>query len=390
MHLTRLRLRDFRNYEHAELGLGTGPQLLLGANGQGKTNLVEAVGCLATLASHRVSSDAALVRAGCEQALVQGELVHGSRRVELEVRIRRSGANLATVSGRRVRGRELSRYVATVLFAPEDLALVRGEPAQRREHLDRLLGTRSPRLGAVVADYERVLRQRNSVLRHLRRSGAAGSPSLEVWDERLVALGTEIIAERAALVSRMADPLARAYTALAGREQEALVRLRVSALSEPGTEAGDEDGTRVPGGSIAFEELRTRFAERLLALREREIERGQTLVGPHRDDAVLMLNGLPARSTASHGESWSYALALKLAALELLREVSLAGDPVLILDDVFAELDGERRKRLGDAIQGVEQILITAAVLEDVPVPLRASPTRIEAGRVLPDDGGSR
>lgn len=380
MHVSRLRLRDFRNYERADLTLSTGAHLFLGANGQGKTNLVEAIGYLSTLSSHRVSSDAALVRAGAESALVQGELAHGSRRLDIEVRIQRSGSNRARVGARQIRTRELSRYITTVLFAPEDLALVRGDPSRRREYFDRLLVTHAPRLGGVIAEYERVVRQRNSLLRHARgtRSAADMPSSLEVWDERLLALGTEIIAERAALAARMTPHVREGYARIAGQDHDATIHLRITALED---EASREEAV-VPGGSIEFDELREQFAARLHALREQEIERGQSLVGPHRDDAVLMLNGLPARTTASHGESWSYALALKLAAAELVRADSLAGDPVLILDDVFSELDGTRRERLGAAIEDVEQVLMTAAVLNDVPESLRGSITRIERGSI--------
>lgn len=391
MHVSRLELRDFRNYEHAELELAEGPHLLMGRNGQGKTNLVEAIGYLATLSSHRVSSDAALVRRGQSSAIVRATLRHGSRELGIDVEIAKSGSNTARINGRVVRARELPRYIATVLFAPEDLALVRGDPSRRRSFLDELIATRSPRAGSVMGEYERVLRQRNSLLRSARASGLRDSPlaTLDVWDERLVTLGSEVIAERLLLAAELGPFLADAYARLVGEDHGAGLSLRLSALAHAGSVLGDdddEDAAAEEGGELTVAELEARFAERLAQLRPKELERGQTLVGPHRDDAVLWLNGLPARVTASHGESWSFALALRLASAELVRADSHAGDPILILDDVFAELDARRRSRLGEAVGAFEQVLITAAVLEDVPEELRRHAIRIEAGTVV-DDG---
>lgn len=396
MHVAHLWLRDFRNYESAALSLDPGAHVFVGANGQGKTNLVEAIGYLAQLRSHRVSSDAALVRQGTDAAHVRAELVHERRRMRIEVRITKSGANRAQVGERTVRSRELSRYITTVLFAPEDLTLVRGDPAQRRDYLDTLLATHSPRVGRVIGDYERVLKQRNSLLRSVKGLPAARAASslstLDVWDDQLVELGTEIIAERLRLVAELVPHLATAYGRLAGADHGVSLELRVTALGQSPTvtiddAAGDDaDDEGEITRSIEYDELRQRFAAKLAESRPREIERGQSLVGPHRDDAILVLNGLPARTTASHGESWSFALALKLAAAELVRRASQAGDPVLILDDVFAELDASRRARLADAVHGFEQVLITAAVLEDVPQALRERTTRIHRGVIVRDE----
>ncbi|MGO2110047.1 MAG: DNA replication/repair protein RecF [Pseudoclavibacter sp.] len=406
MHVAHLWLRDFRNYAAAELALDPGAHVFVGSNGQGKTNLVEAIGYLAHLSSHRVSSDAALVRRGCDAALVRAELAHEQRRMRIEVRIAKSGSNKAQVGERSVRSRELHQYITTVLFAPEDLTLVRGDPAQRRAFLDGLLATHSPRVGRTISEYERVLRQRNSLLRSARglpasKSGAQLS-TLDVWDERLVELGTEIIAERLVLISELTPHLVHAYGRLVGADHGAGLELRVTALGqspvatiddgEAGGDAGGADAENTEWdaaptiGAIEYDELRDQFATRLRDARPRELERGQSLVGPHRDDAVLMLNDLPARMTASHGESWSFALALKLAAAELVRGASRAGDPVLILDDVFAELDTGRRARLADAIGSFEQVLITAAVLDDVPHGLRGRITRIHDG-IIEGDG---
>lgn len=405
MHVAHVRLRDFRNYRDAAVDLHPGPHVFAGANGQGKTNLVEAIGYLANLRSHRVSSDAVLVRRGCDAAFVGAELAHERRRLHIDVRIAKSGANRATVGGTVVRSRELSRYITAVLFAPEDLAIVRGDPVGRRGLLDGLLTTHSPRVGGVIADYERVLRQRNALLRSARglprAAAAARLDTLEVWDERLIELGTQVIAARLRLVGDLQPHLAGAYARLVGADHGAGIELRVTALGQSPIAtldddrdpAGDDEATGegddgVVAGVIEVTEVRERFAARLREARGRELERGMSLVGPHRDDAILLLNGLPARTTASHGEGWSMALALKLAAAELVRSESLAGDPVLILDDVFAELDASRRSRLAGAIGDFEQVLITAAVLDDVPAPLRANVTRIRDGRIEPPAPG--
>ncbi|NLT26261.1 MAG: DNA replication/repair protein RecF [Microbacteriaceae bacterium] len=384
MHVTRLQLQHFRNYAHADLRLAPGVHVFEGANGQGKTNLIEAIGYLATLSSHRVSSDAALVRAGERSAIVRAELAHGERQLVIDVEIQRSGSNRARIGGRQVRARELPRYFTTVLFAPEDLALVRGEPAQRRDFLDSLLVTHSPRLGETMQQYERVLKQRNSLLKSARggRLDEAAAITLEIFDEQLVALGAVLVAERLALVERLRPHLERAYAALVGADHRPGIGMRVSSLADAGRpmddDAEDDDGADLDRDAIA-----ARFAERLAGARARELDRGTTLIGPHRDDAVLRLNGLPARLTASHGESWSFALSLKLAAAELVRAESRTGDPVLILDDVFAELDADRRRRLGDAIVGFEQVLITCAVVGDIPEPMRERTIRIRAGEIV-------
>ncbi|MGX5696049.1 DNA replication/repair protein RecF [Agromyces soli] len=427
MHVARLSLTDFRNYERAELELGPGATVLVGRNGQGKTNLVESIGYLATLGSHRVSGDQALVRAGADAAIVRALLAHGERQVLVELQLNRQGANRAQLNRSPVKTRELPRYAHTVLFAPEDLAIVRGEPSVRRRLLDELLVQRAPRLAGVMADYDRVLRQRNTLLKSARARGLSADklPTLDIWDERLVELGSEIIDQRLALVAELADPLAQAYRSIVDADHGPGLR---PVLSIDGADAEDEDG--LPGARVAAPEstrvettgdetgsagfdtrppssgapqstgesgapqpaagdasTAERFAATLRALRRKELERGVTLAGPHRDDVLLLLNGLPAKGYASHGESWSFALALRLASAELLRRDSATGDPVLVLDDVFAELDRLRRERLAAAISGYEQVLVTAAVLEDVPAPLTARIVHIESGRILDDEG---
>ena len=386
MHVARLSLTDYRNYERAEISLEPGATVFVGRNGQGKTNLVEAIGYLSTLGSHRVSGDQALIRAGSDAAIIRALLAHVDRELLIEVQLNRQGANRAQLNRAPVKTRELPRYAHTVLFAPEDLAIVRGEPSVRRRMLDELLVQRTPRLAGVMTDYERVLKQRNSLLKSARARGLAAAqlPTLEIWDERLVSLGSELIDQRVALIRELAAPLAEAYRAIvdADHSPELHPLLSIDGADPEGTIDGFETPASPapqladPSGTAA------RFAEALRVLRPKELERGVTLAGPHRDDVVLVLNSLPAKGYASHGESWSFALALRLASADLLRRDSTTGDPVLVLDDVFAELDRLRRDRLATAIGGFEQVLVTAAVLEDVPEPLTARVVHIDAGRI--------
>jgi DNA replication and repair protein RecF len=382
-----LSLIDFRNYESAAVELGPGPNLFVGPNGQGKTNLVEAVGYLGTLGSHRVSTDQALIRSGADAAVVRARLQHAGREVLLEVQLNRSGPNRAQVNRVAVKPRELPRHISTVLFAPEDLALVRGEPSGRRRFLDQLLVQLAPRLAGVLADYDRVLRQRNSLLKSARGARIAESQlsTLGLWDERLVDLGSQIIDARAGLVERLRPHVAEAYERIAGGGHRADLALELSIL---GAQPDDEGvPTAVDSANLATGSAGTRTADDFRAavarVRRSELDRGITLVGPHRDDLLLVLNDLPARGYASHGESWSFALSLKLASAALLRADSQLGDPVVVLDDVFAELDESRRAQLAAAIGDYEQVLITAAVFDDIPPELAGRTVRIRAGRVL-------
>jgi DNA replication and repair protein RecF len=382
--VSHLELADFRNYESASLALAPGPNLIVGSNGQGKTNLIESVAYLATLGSHRVSSDQALIRQGQDAAIVRARLEHAGRQVLVELQLNRQGANRAQVNRAPATPRDLPRHVHAVLFAPEDLALVRGEPSGRRRFLDQLIVQLAPRMAGVLADYDRVLKQRNTLLKSARAARVASSQlsTLDVWDERLVDLGSEIIEARGRLVSELRPFVGEAYAAIAGEVHEAELASELSILG-----AAPDEESEVSEQSVRTEidqlEAASAFTAALAHNRRAELDRGLTLTGPHRDDLLLRLNGLPARGYASHGESWSFALALRLASAALLRAESPAGDPVLILDDVFAELDESRRQRLADAVGGYEQVLITAAVESDVPAALAAHTVRIRAGRVL-------
>lgn len=379
MIVEHLNLVDFRNYAVADVALAPGPNVFVGRNGQGKTNLAEAIAFLATLGSHRVSSDAPMVRDGADAAIIRARLAHGERRVLLEAQLNRQGANKARVNGAPVKSAELPRYAQIVLFAPEDLHIVRGDPSARRRFMDQLLVQRSPRLAGVLADYDRVLRQRTALLKSARARGIRGEQlsTLDVWDDKLVALGTELIRARLGLAADLTAPLTAAYAAIAGADHQPRIEWALSVLGGDPEEDSAVDGSDAPGGAIEEQ-----FRQALAAKRSAELDRGLTLVGPHRDDLLLRVRGLPVKGYASHGESWSVALALRLASAELLRADSRLGDPVLILDDVFAELDSDRRARLAELAGGYEQVIVTAAVEQDVPVGLRARVVRVEAGRI--------
>jgi DNA replication and repair protein RecF len=386
-----LSLVDFRNYATAELTLHPGPNVLVGLNGQGKTNLAEAVVFLATLGSHRVSSDAPMVRDGQEYAIIRARLSHGERRVLVEVQLNRQGSNKARINGSPSKTNELPRYAHVVLFAPEDLQIVRGDPSSRRRFVDQLLIQRTPRLSAVLADYDRVLKQRNALLKSARARGIKGEAlsTLDVWDDKLVSLGSEIIVARQRLASDLQKPVSDAYAAIAGADHRPQLEWALSVRgADPEEDAGrvDAQGDDVPETSGDIAEM---FRASLLAKRSSELDRGLTLTGPHRDDLILRVRSLPVKGYASHGESWSVALALRLASAELLRSESPAGDPVLILDDVFAELDANRRQRLADLTAGYEQVVVTAAVEEDIPEVLHAHVVRISAGTISDDRGAS-
>ncbi|WP_337000842.1 MULTISPECIES: DNA replication/repair protein RecF [unclassified Microbacterium] len=386
MIVEHLSLVDFRNYATAELTLHRGPNVLVGRNGQGKTNLAEAVVFLATLGSHRVSSDAPMVRDGQEFAVIRARLSHGERRVLTEVQVNRQGANKARINGSPSKPNELPRYAHVVLFAPEDLQIVRGDPSARRRFSDQLLIQRTPRLAAVLADYDRVLKQRNALLKSARARGVRGEAlsTLDVWDDKLVALGSEIITTRQRLAADLQQPVADAYEAIAGEDHRPQLEWALSVGGGDPEEDGLDgaDGASPIESSSDVNRIADLFRASLAAKRSNELDRGLTLTGPHRDDLVLRVRDLPVKGYASHGESWSVALALRLASAELLRSESPAGDPVLILDDVFAELDADRRQRLATLTAGYEQVVVTAAVEEDIPDVLHAHVVRISAGTI--------
>ena len=375
MYLRHLQLGSFRSWERVDLALEPGPTVLVGRNGEGKTNLVEAVGYLATMSSHRVSSDAPLVRHGDAQAVVRAALRRGDRELLVEVEINPGRANRVRVNRAPLpRPRELLGMVATVLFAPEDLALVRGDPAERRRFLDELLVTRTPRLAGVRADYDRVLKQRNALLKTARLARGKAIETLDVWDGHLTDVGGQLLAARLRLVADLAPHMVAAYAGVAGDDAAVAGLGYSSTVPLAGDGVALAPGTTLPTAAELTAAMRERVAER----RSDELDRGMTLVGPHRDDLVIHLGPAPAKGYASHGESWSLALALKLATFALLR--ADGEDPILILDDVFATLDAQRRAALAAVARSAEQTLITAAVLEDVPAELRGARVVIGEG----------
>ena len=389
MFVRALSLRDFRSWDALGLNLRPGCTVFVGPNGHGKTNVLEALGYLSTLSSHRVSSDAPLIRTGTAQAFAGATVVNTGRELTVDLELNDGKSNRARINQSPTRRpREILGILQTVLFAPEDLSLVRGDPGDRRRYLDELLTSRIPRMAAVRADYDRVLRQRSALLKTaggaLRRSsrgggrpsedGASALATLEVWDGHLAAHGAQLLAGRLHLVHDLAPHLAESYHSLAPESRPARIRYRSSLGSSLPPEFTEP--ARVPeAGDIAF--LEERFLQELSVMRSKEIERGVCLVGPHRDDVELHLGDTPAKGFASHGESWSFALSLRLAGFALLR--SDGSDPVLMLDDVFAELDRRRRRALAKVALDAEQVLITAAVPEDVPEELDAVRFGVEA-----------
>ncbi len=373
MYVAHLALKDFRSYESAEIALDPGISAFVGPNGQGKTNLVEAIGYVALQGSHRVATDAPLIRHGAQRAIVRAGVVRDDRKALIEMEINPGRANRARLNRSPVqRPREVLGILRTVLFAPEDLVLVKGDPGERRRFLDELLTIRAPRFAGVRSDYERVLRQRNALLKsaaaHRRRPGPEVLATLDVWDTHLARTGAELLGARLELVAALRPLVAKAYAALApGGGADLAYRASI---------AGPDDPEPSPDRAVLAEGLLAAMAE----ARPSELERGVSLVGPHRDELLLRLGDLPARGYASHGESWSFALALRLASYDLLR--ADGDDPVLILDDVFAELDAGRRRRLAELVAPAEQVLITAAVPDDVPEQLAGAAFEVANGEV--------
>lgn len=373
MHVTSLSLTDFRSYPQAALELGRGVTALVGRNGQGKTNVVEALGYLSSLSSHRVATDAPLVRHGAEQAVLRATVVTEGRSTSLELVVTPGRANRARVNGAVLpQQRDLAGRLRTVLFAPEDLVLVKGDPHDRRRFLDELLGARAPRFVGVRSDYERVVKQRNALLKGLSAGRRGPDPetarTLEVWDDQLVRLGAELLAGRIHLANLLHPLLQKAYDDVSDAGGPASLRY-ASSLGEQFEPTTDRSA------------LEAALREGVEQRRRQELDRGVTLVGPHRDELVLLLDGRAAKGYASHGESWSMALALRLASYELLRADGTAGgEPVLLLDDVFAELDSHRRERLAHLVSGAEQVLVTAAVDADIPTVLTGDRVAVHQG----------
>jgi len=384
VYVDHLQLTDFRSYESVDLPLEAGVTTFVGANGQGKTNLVEAIEYLSTMSSHRVASEVPLVRTGALRAVVRAKVVAGlddSRQLTLELEINPGKANRAKLNRSPLRqAREIVGVLRTVVFSPVDIAIVKGDPSERRRFLDDLIVARWPRLAGVRADYERVLKQRNTLLKSLSGRLRGGPPSadaeatLEVWNTHLARTGGELLEARLVTLADLAPHVSKAYADIAPTNNDAAAEYRASV---------DLDATRDADQPTARANLSAALAAGMAERRAEEIQRGASLVGPHRDDIVLSLGLLPAKGYASHGESWSFALALRLGGFHLLRADGV--EPVLMLDDVFAELDSVRRERLASAVRVAEQVFVTAAVGADVPELLAGQRFRVAGGEVTPD-----
>lgn len=434
MRISQLTLTDFRSYAEAQLELQPGPNVLLGFNGVGKTNIAEAIGYLSTLSSHRVSQDAPLVRHGQKQAFIRAEAHRGSRQARLEVEINPGRSNRARINrGNPVRATDVLGILRTVLFAPEDLDLIKGSPTVRRRLLDDLAVQLRPALGRVRLDYEKVLKQRNALLKSLRheRFTATHESTLAVWDHQLAEAGSHLLKARLEMLTALRPHTATAYEQLSGSVRTARLRYLSSLDADPspgedrqgpaprgqdagdaaadpesealpgtkaGPEAGPEAGTEAapegasPRGtdhsadasvleSASRQELAALMLHGLAGARREERQRAITLVGPHRDDVAFTLDEVPVKGFASHGETWSFALALRLAAYRVMvnDDPSEGAQPVLILDDVFAELDARRRRRLAELASEAEQLIVTAAVDDDVPASLMRNALRVES-----------
>ena len=384
MFVKRVRLTNFRNYKNAEVELSPGVNLLHGSNGQGKTNLVEAVNFFASLSSHRVAGTTPLIKQGEQTAIISVDLAHEDRELLLEFELNADSPNRARLNKSPVaKPKDILGYLNSVIFAPEDLDIVKRDPTNRRAFIDQLIVQFTPRMLGVYSDYERVLKQRNTLLKSARATGTKGDAlsTLSAWDESLVKLGSEIISARVVIAEKLTPGLISNYQAIAKSNNEPRMFIKSSILGSTAVdpdESEDLEYLETPDR----DQIEQLFRAKLERLRPKELERGITLVGPHRDDLVLILGSLPAKGYASHGESWSYALALRLASLEILKAESRLGDPILILDDVFAELDADRRAKLAQLVQGNEQVIITAAVIEDVPETLVAKRFSVVSGEI--------
>ena len=402
MYLEKLSLTDFRSYAQVDLSLEPGVTVLVGSNGIGKTNLMEAIGYLATLTSHRVSTDAPLLRFGAERAMIRAKLVRGEQSTVLELEINAGRANRGRINrSNPVRARDLLGICQTVLFAPEDLALVKGDPSSRRRFLDELLVSLMPRHAATRSDYDRVLKQRNALLKSARagKFSTGHEATLDVWDQHMARAGAELLHARLELVDRLQPHLKNAYAQLTDGSKEATAVYRSTlqdsldddgATSRP-ADSRPADGTAAEEAApaedlrlLSVEQLTDRYIQAFAAARRKELERGISLVGPHRDELELVLGSAPAKGYASHGETWSMCLSLRLASYYVMLDDARTGGspPILILDDVFAELDVQRRRKLAAIVSGAEQVLVTAAVEDDIPAELTGRRVKVIPGGI--------
>jgi DNA replication and repair protein RecF len=389
VYLEQLSLTDFRSYTQVELSLEPGVTVLVGSNGIGKTNLMEAIGYLATLSSHRVSSDAPLLRFGTERAMIRAKLVRGEQSTVLELEINSTRANRARINrSNPVRARDILGICQTVLFAPEDLALVKGDPSSRRRFLDELLVSLIPRHAATRSDYDRVLKQRNALLKSARagKFTTGHEATLDVWDQHMARAGAELLHARLELVERLRPHLRNSYAQLTdgSKEAGAIYRSTLQGAVEDDGAVPDAGGPAEDLRLLSVDELTERYIQAFASSRRKELERGISLVGPHRDELELVLGEAPAKGYASHGETWSMCLSLRLASYYVMLDDARTGGsaPILILDDVFAELDVQRRRKLAAIVSGAEQVLVTAAVEDDIPSELAGRRVKVIPGGI--------
>ncbi len=359
MHLSHLSLKNFRSYSELELSLDPGITIFLGRNGEGKTNIVESILYLAFLSSHRTSGDLPLIKLGESAAYTRAKIQEPDREILVELEINGEKANRARINQNPTRSqKEIFGLIQCIYFSPEDMDLVRGDPTERRRFIDQIITLRSPRLAGVISDYERSLRQRNALLK-TRANGA----SLEPWDQQVAKFGAEIIAARTSLLVEFVPFFSKIYAGIS-QEKSAHITYK-SSIENPSTNPAENYRTII---------------QKMGEIRGQELDRGLTLVGPHRDDLLLHLGDHLVKGYASHGESWSIALSLKLASYDLL--VSEGTKPILILDDVFSELDEERRNQLIALAKSAEQTFITVAVEADLPKDLNGATYYVKNGSV--------
>lgn len=365
MKILSAELIGWRNYEHQSFVFDGSPTVFVGPNGQGKTNFIEALVYAAQGHSHRTANDAVVVQVGGREAVIRIAVAHGGRKMAIDVRVTTAGSNTIRVNGTSSARRDLARMLPLVLFAPEDLDLVRGEPEHRRRFMDQIIAESSAMSAGDISDYERVLRQRNVLLKSLRTNPRGAGETLDTWTDSLIDYASRIMRARRNLVSQLNEHVAAHYRAIASSDDAVELALSESVDS-----------------ATADNDIASQLARGFVKQRTREIERGMTLIGPHRDDLGIALNSLPARTHSSQGEAWSVALALRLAQVDLLRQTSVAGDPVVVLDDVFSELDFERRQRLGEHLAGIEHVIITAADASTIPDTLAGKQHLVKNGHI--------
>lgn len=389
MQINYLSLVNFRNYAAAEFNFTEGFNLLLGKNGQGKTNAVESIIFLATQNSHRTNSQKALIKQNASDAIIRAKLLNRDREALIEVKIVEKGANKYFLNKRNVSAKEIQQILQAVIFAPEDLQIVRGEPSHRRSFIDQILVSRYPAAIIALQDYERAIRQKSSLLKSIRQGNSSGVSTLSLWNDQIIELGAQIIYYRHLTINDLNPLIEESYEKISGQKANPFMEMRgfIENVSRETSAPNTGIGFGVQNADVSRETIREVLREKLEANYDEELLRAQCLIGPHRDDINFSLNDLPVKGFASHGETWSFVLALKLGVARLLAAESNYGDPIIVLDDVFAELDRNRQQRLISEIKTFQQVIVTAAVPDDVPQDSISKKYKIVAGQVFDEEG---